>query len=71
MGQLMGSPRQKLSHAVPGLNNRTVAFLPTARPPAVEVIAGPGKDAQREGREGQRKQGNSHDCDSVQTFPDV
>lgn len=31
--------------------------MPTARPLAVEVIAGPGKDAQREGREGQRKQG--------------
>lgn len=52
--QLMGSPRQKLSHSVPGLNNRTV-FVPTAGLPAVEVIAGPGKDAQREGGEGQRK----------------
>lgn len=70
MGQLMGSPRWKLSQAVPGLKNRPV-FVPTARPPAVEVIAGPGKDAQREGREGQRKQGNSHNCDSVQTFPGV
>lgn len=45
--------------------------MPTARTPAAEVIAGPGKDAQREGREGQRKLGNSHDGDSVQTFPGV
>lgn len=46
-------------------------FVPTAGLPAVEVIAGPGKDAQWESREGQRKQGNSHHCDSVQTFPGV
>lgn len=45
-------------------------LVPTAGRPAAEVIAGPGKDAQWEGREGRRKQGNSHDCDSVQTFPD-
>lgn len=50
-GQLTESLRQKLSRAVPGLNNRTV-FVPTAGMLAAEVIAGPGKDAQKEGREG-------------------
>lgn len=52
------------------LKSRTV-LVPTAGLPVVEVIAGPGKDARWEGREGRRKQGNSPDCDSVQTFPGV
>lgn len=33
----MESPRQKLSQAVPGLNNRTV-FVPTARPPVLRSL---------------------------------